>query len=121
MKGWSIIFRLELTHNSASIATERLCKDVIRPATHFLCRTSSSLGKELKEENPEQQHLLLQYMVDSSVDGILAFDTECRYTAWNRAMEKISGLKREQVIGRFAFEVFPFLKQTGEDKFFYEA
>jgi PAS domain S-box-containing protein len=76
----------------------------------------------LKEENhQQQQHILLQHLVDSSVDGIMAFDTECRYTAWNRAMEKISGMKREQVIGRVAFEVFPFLKQTGEDKCFYEA
>ncbi len=36
-------------------------------------------------------------------------------------MERISGKKRADVIGKNAFEVFPFLKQTGEDKCFYEA
>ncbi|HEV2761442.1 MAG TPA: PAS domain S-box protein [Pyrinomonadaceae bacterium] len=60
-------------------------------------------------------------LLDASVDGVLAFDRECRYTAWNRAMERISGLRREEVVGRVAFEVFPFLKETGEDKFFQEA
>ena len=36
-------------------------------------------------------------------------------------MERISGLSREETIGRSAFEVFPFIKETGEDKCFAEA
>lgn len=36
-------------------------------------------------------------------------------------MERISGLKREAVLGKCAFDIFPFLKETGEDKCFYEA
>ena len=36
-------------------------------------------------------------------------------------MERISGKKSADVLGRNAFEVFPFLKETGEDKCFYEA
>ena len=54
----------------------------------------------------------------ASGDGILAFDTECRYTLWNAGMEQISGLPAERVVGRVAFEVFPFLVETGEDACF---
>ena len=36
-------------------------------------------------------------------------------------MERIAGLRSEEVLGKCAFEVFPFLKQTGEDKCFYAA
>ncbi len=36
-------------------------------------------------------------------------------------MERITGFRREDVLGRTAFDIFPFLKETGEDKFFYEA
>jgi PAS domain S-box-containing protein len=36
-------------------------------------------------------------------------------------MECISGLKREQVIGKNAFELFPFLKEMGEDKYLHDA
>ncbi|UCD28184.1 MAG: response regulator, partial [Planctomycetota bacterium] len=59
--------------------------------------------------------------INSSVDGILAFDRNFRHTVWNPGMEKITGLSREEVIGKCAFDVFPFLKEMGEDKFFYEA
>jgi PAS domain S-box-containing protein len=70
---------------------------------------------------PFPKELFSKRLLDASVDGILAFDRECRYTAWNRAMERISGKKSADVLGRNAFEVFPFLKETGEDKCFHEA
>ncbi|MHC4540710.1 MAG: PAS domain S-box protein, partial [Planctomycetota bacterium] len=57
-------------------------------------------------------------LINSSIDGILAFDRECRYTLWNAGMQRISGLGREEAVGKCAFDVFPFLKETGEDKFF---
>lgn len=60
-------------------------------------------------------------LVDSSLDGILAFDRNHRYTLWNRAMERITGVPRVEVLGRPAFEVFPFLKEIGEDRYFDEA
>ena len=75
---------------------------------------------KVAEETPQNPAPVPQ-LLDASLDGVLAFDRECRYTVWNRAMEHISGLAREQVIGRVAFEVFPFLTETGEDKYFYEA
>jgi PAS domain S-box-containing protein len=65
-------------------------------------------------------HDLLFSLIDCSIDGILAFDRECRYTFWSRAMERISGVSRVGVLGRNAFEVFPFLRDIGEDKYFHE-
>ncbi len=60
-------------------------------------------------------------IIDSSIDGILALDLEGRYTLWNKAMEKISGVKKEALLGKNAFDFFPFLKETGMDKAFAEA
>jgi len=68
-----------------------------------------------------EQTLLQASMIEASVDGILAFDRECRYIAWNRAMECISGITRDEVLGKCAFDVFPFLKETGESKYLLEA
>jgi PAS domain S-box-containing protein len=62
-----------------------------------------------------------EILINSSVDGILAFDRECRYILWNPGMERISGVKREDVLEQRAFELFPFLLETGEDRFFLEA
>ena len=46
-------------------------------------------------------------------DGLLAFDRESRYIHWNPAMEKISGVKSDAILGKIAFEVFPFLREKG--------
>jgi PAS domain S-box-containing protein len=72
-------------------------------------------------DEPLPKELFSKRLLDASVDGIIAFDRDCRYTAWNRTMERISGKKSADVLGRNAFEVFPFLKDTAEDKCFYEA
>ena len=72
-------------------------------------------------EKPLQSDLFLNQLIDASVEGILAFDRDCRYIAWNKAMERISGLKREDVLGKCAFDLFPFIKESGEDKYFHAA
>lgn len=64
---------------------------------------------------------LTENVIDSSVDGILAFDRECRFTVWNPAMELLSGVPASETLGRPAFDVFPFLKEIGEDQYMYEA
>lgn len=59
-----------------------------------------------------------QLIFSSMKDGLLAFDKNYRYMRWNPIMEQISGLKASEVIGNVAFEIFPFLKEIGEDVFF---
>ena len=63
----------------------------------------------------------LRDVLDHVPDGVIAFDKECRYTIWNAAMEIISGVSRQDVLGRNAFEVFPFLREAGEDRYFHGA
>ena len=69
----------------------------------------------------QEQDLFLKCLLEANVDGIIAFDREFRYTTWNRAMERISGVKREEVLGKCAFDLFPCLKATGEDKYYFDA
>jgi PAS domain S-box-containing protein len=77
---------------------------------------SGRMGDEELEQN-----LFLKCLLEANVDGIIAFDQECRYTAWNRAMEAFSGVKRERVMGKCAFDLFPGLKETGEDQYYLQA
>jgi len=60
--------------------------------------------------------MFLPQLLDASVEGILAFDRDCRYILWNKGMERITGLGRNDVFGKCAFDVFPFIKETGEDR-----
>ena len=64
---------------------------------------------------------LLRVLLDHCSDGVLAFDRDCRYTVWNAGMERIAGMKAADVLGRNAFELFPFLVETGEERCFQEA
>lgn len=69
----------------------------------------------------ERQTELTGRLFDSTSDGILAFDRDIRYTLWTRGMERISGVTESEAIGRHAFEVFPFLEEIGEDRYFRDA
>ncbi|MBN2317680.1 MAG: PAS domain S-box protein [Acidobacteria bacterium] len=61
---------------------------------------------------------LLERLISSSVDGILAFDRELFFTVWNPAMERILGVSARKTLGRHAFTVCPFLKDMGENEHF---
>ena len=65
---------------------------------------------KLMSYEPQEQDLFLKCLLEANVDGIIAFDREFRYTTWNRAMERISGVKREDVLGKCAFDLFPCLQ-----------
>jgi PAS domain S-box-containing protein len=56
---------------------------------------------------------LTRILVESSVDGLFALDREIRYTLWNAAMERFAGKRADEVLGRRAFDVFPFLRELG--------
>jgi PAS domain S-box-containing protein len=60
-------------------------------------------------------------LIESSRTGLLVFDRQYRYTLWNAAMERLSGVSRAAVLGRSALEVFPFLWSIGEDVYFARA
>jgi PAS domain S-box-containing protein len=77
--------------------------------------------RDLVEAELDRERKFSERLINSTVEGIFAFDRRCRYTVWNPAMEAIFGIAKDRVIGRVAFDVFPFLKETGEDKFFFEA
>jgi PAS domain S-box-containing protein len=65
--------------------------------------------------------LLLTRLVDASVDGIFAFDLDCRITVWNKTMQSIFEHSRDDVIGKSVFQVFPFLGETGTGKCLHDA
>ena len=57
-------------------------------------------------------------MLDASVDGMFAFDRDCRLIAWNRAMQQISGFSSDDVLGKCVVDVFPFLREGDNQKCF---
>ena len=61
---------------------------------------------------------LFTRLIDASVDGIFAFDRDCKIIAWNLAMERISGLSSAAALGKRVVDIFPFLREGGSDDCF---
>jgi PAS domain S-box-containing protein len=68
-----------------------------------------------------QPRLLLERLIAVSMDGMLAFDRQHRCLVWSSAMERITGLRATDVIGRRVLEVLPFLEELGGDALLREA
>ncbi|MBI4782183.1 MAG: PAS domain S-box protein [Oscillatoriophycideae cyanobacterium NC_groundwater_1537_Pr4_S-0.65um_50_18] len=105
------LWGLLIAHHSSPRQWQRLEVAFLQQLTHHV---AVAIQKAELAEFSEK-------LINSSADGIFAIDQNCHYTAWNPAMERISGVSFQDVIGRSAFEVFPYLKQIGEDQFFYAA
>ena len=54
--------------------------------------------------HPIQEHH--QIILDSITDGVFTVDLDWRITSFNRAAEKITGIRKSEAIGRPCFEVF---------------
>jgi PAS domain S-box-containing protein len=73
------------------------------------------------EEQQRRQQELIEAIIDSSFDGIHAFDDEYRLLEWNRGMERITGMTRDEVLGEVIFEVLPRLTLAGADRLYRRA
>ncbi|MCK5193820.1 MAG: PAS domain S-box protein, partial [Desulfobulbaceae bacterium] len=45
-------------------------------------------------------------ILDSIADGVFAIDSEWKVTSFNKAAENITGIKKEDAIERYCWEVF---------------
>ena len=45
-------------------------------------------------------------ILNSIADGVFTVDSDWKITSFNRAAEKITGIKRDEAIGRYCWEVF---------------
>jgi len=51
-------------------------------------------------------------LADSIGDVFFAMDKDLKYTYWNKASEKLTGIKTEDAIGKSIFEIFPDTEDT---------
>jgi len=47
-----------------------------------------------------------EIILDSIADGVFTVDSKWKITSFNRAAEKITGIRKEEAIGRYCWEVF---------------
>jgi PAS domain S-box-containing protein len=67
-----------------------------------------NIEAELQKANELNREIL-----SSVQEGIIVHDRELRFVVWNPFMERMSGMKKEDVLGRHPLELFPFLGESG--------
>lgn len=80
-----------------------------------------STGTDLEDRKRVERELrgktetlaVFQKLVQSSMEGILAFDSEGRYTVWNSALERIFGINEVARLGKKASDLCPFFHLSG--------
>lgn len=71
---------------------------------------NANLGLQAALASLRAERELAAQIVESSHDGIIAFDGEFRYTLWSAAMARLSGIEAPNALGHSAFALFPFLR-----------
>ena len=54
-------------------------------------------------------------IISSVGEGVIVYDRELRYQVWNHFMEELTGLRADQVLGKYALDSFPHLREYGLD------
>ncbi len=78
----------------------------------MLERSLELSSQELREANSGMR-AAYERLIESSADGIFAFDHQGCCTVWNAGMEPFTGFSQLQTMGKSLFELFPSLEETG--------
>ena len=68
---------------------------------------------KLTEKALSESYQFNKQIIDSAQEGIIVYDRNMKYQVWNPYMEKLSGIKTSDVLGKCVLEIFPFLIDTG--------
>jgi PAS domain S-box-containing protein len=71
-----------------------------------------SLRRRRVEARALESEKRYEELAESISDVFFAFDKDLRYTYWNKASEKLTGIKAKDAIGKSLTEVFPDVKGT---------
>jgi PAS domain S-box-containing protein len=85
-----------------------------------------ALVKEIQERKKAAEVISLEKdfsdrLLNSSIDGIFAFNRNMELTRWNPAMERMSGIKKNETSGKSLKEVMPSFFVDGEEGYFSSA
>jgi len=87
-------------------AENGVLRDVIATLTDITDRKNTEAA--LRRAGELNRQILL-----GAQEGIVVHDRQLRYVLWNPYMERMSGMKASEVIGKHPLELFPFMKRGG--------
>lgn len=80
---------------------------------YVVCSAEDITDRKRAEGALRESHTFYQQLINSAYDGIFVCNKTGHYVLWNPAMERIRGLRAEDVIGKHPRDLFPFLGAQG--------
>jgi PAS domain S-box-containing protein len=96
-------------HDRAVASYER---DGVRYADGLLSDITARKQAELALRQSEQFN---REVIASAQEGVVVYDCEFRYQAWNRFMEELTGVPASRALGQRGFDLFPHLREHKVD------
>ena len=83
-----------------------------------LFEATRQVREELEQRRRYEEALtkstsLIEHIINNLSEGLIVCDTELRYLVWNPVMERLTGMKAADILGRYPYQVFPKLTETG--------
>lgn len=76
-------------------------------------RCAHELEQDVLRKKLMDQLNLTQRVINTVNEGVILYDLNMKYVIWNSFMERLTGLKSQDVIGKTPQELFPFLNVAG--------
>ncbi len=73
------------------------------------------------ETSLREMHEFSQEIINGADIGIIVYDAALRYVVFNRFMEELTGTRAAEVLGNYAPDVFPFLRELGMESLLRQA
>lgn len=80
---------------------------------HIIATFTDITDRKRSEAALHRASELNRQILVSAQEGIIVYDRQLRYTHWNPFLEKYTGMKEKDVLGKHPLELFPFLGETG--------
>jgi len=100
----------------------------ISPRSHFndqfrliLQDLTADRARQRTEVDSTKQDSIMAQLLDSAVEGYVAYDSDLKVIGWNRAMENLSGVPRSQCMNQHLLMHFPIPDELAEEDFIQEA
>jgi two-component system, cell cycle sensor histidine kinase and response regulator CckA len=72
--------------------------------------------RKLLEAQVRERSAFAETVIAGSGEGVMVYDRDLNYRIWNRAMEEMTGLAADQVLGRRALDLFPEREAAGIER-----